>query len=78
MSHDDLHDIENSKCKMNETITNMKKIQPVELKQVSEVESVTISESNIDPFETMYGEMDEESFHRMMEGNDWTYLFNDK
>ena len=28
----------------------------------------------------MYGEMDEESFHRMMEGNDWTYspLFSDK
>ena len=67
MSHDDSHDIENSKCKMNEIITNMKEIKPVELKQVSEVESLTISESNIDPFETMYGEMDEESFHRMME-----------
>ena len=80
MSHDDSHDVENSKCKMNETITNIKEIQPVELKQISEVESVTISESNIDPFETMYGEMDEESFHRMMEGNDWTYspLFSDK
>ena len=58
----------------------MKEIQPVELEKVSEVESITISESNIDPFETMYGEMDEESFHRMMEGNDWTYspLFSDK
>ena len=80
MGHDDSHDIENSKCKMNETITNMKEIQPVELEKVSEVESITISESNIDPFETMYGEMDEESFHRMMEGNDWTYspLFSDK
>ena len=58
---------------MNETITNIKEIQTVELGKVSEVESITISESNIDPFETMYGEMDEESFHRMMEGNDWTY-----
>ena len=31
-------------------------------------------------FETMYGEMDEDSFHQMMEGNDWTYcpLFSDK
>ena len=68
------------KCKIDETITNMKEIQPVELEKVSEVESITISESNIDPFETMYGEMDEESFHRMMEGNDWTYspLFSDK
>ena len=58
----------------------MKEIQPVELEKVSEVESMTTSESNIDPFETMYGEMDEESFHRMMEGNDWTYspLFSDK
>ena len=44
---------------MNETITNMKEIQPVELTKVSEVESVTISESNIDHFENMYGEMDE-------------------
>ena len=28
----------------------------------------------------MYGEMDEDSFHQMMEGNDWTYypLFSDK
>ena len=52
----------------------------MELEKVSEVESITISESNIDPFETMYGEMDEESFHRMMEGNEWTYspLFSDK
>ena len=58
----------------------MKEIQPVELEKVSEVESVTISKSNIDPFETMYGEMDEESFHRMMEANDWTYspLFSEK
>ena len=39
-----------------------------------------MSESDIDPFETMYGEMDEDSFHQMMEGNDWTYypLFSDK
>ena len=35
---------------MNETVTNMKEIQPVELEKVSEVESVTITESNIDPF----------------------------
>ena len=35
---------------------------------------------DIDPFETMYDEMDEDSFHQMMEGNDWTYypLFSDK
>ena len=28
----------------------------------------------------MYGEMDEENFHRIMEGNDWNYspLFSDK
>ena len=45
-----------------------------------EVESDNLSESDIDPFETMYGEMDEDSFCQMMEGNDWTYysLFNDK
>ena len=80
VSHDDSYDVENFKCKVDEAITNMKEIQPVELGKVSEVESITTSESNIDPFETMYGEMDEESFHRMMEGNDWTYspLFSDK
>ena len=46
----------------------------------SDVESDNLSESDIDPFETMYGEMDEDSFHQMMEGNDWTYypLFSDK
>ena len=48
MSHDDSHDVENLKCKLNEAITNMKEIQPVELEKVSEVESVTISGSNID------------------------------
>ena len=46
----------------------------------SDVESDNLSESDIDPFETMYGEMDEVSFHQMMEGNDWTYypLFSDE
>ena len=51
----------------------------MESQEISEVES-NLSESDIDLFETMYGEMDEDSFHRMMEGNDWTYLplFSDK
>ena len=63
----------------NETITHNEQIQPVELENISEVES-NESESDIDPFTTMYGDMDEDSFHRMMEGNDWTYspLFSDK
>ena len=80
MSPDDSHDVENLKCQMNETNKNLKEIQHVELGEVSEVESITISESDIDPFATMYGEMDEECFHKMMEGNDWTYspLFSDK
>ena len=47
--------------------------QLVESLSNSEVESDNLSESDIDPFETMYGEMDEDSFHQMMEGNDWTY-----
>ena len=52
----------------------------MELQGISEAGSITISESDIDPFETMYGEMDEDIFHMMMEGNDWTYspLFSDK
>ena len=46
---------------------------------ISEVES-NEGESDIDPFTTMYGDMDENSFHRMMEGNDWNCspLFSDK
>ena len=42
----------------------------MKLQGVSEVESDNSGESNIDPFETMYGEMSEDSFHRMMEDND--------
>ena len=51
----------------------------MESQEISEVES-NLSDSDIDPFETMYGEMDEDSFHRMMEDYDWTYspLFSDK
>ena len=63
----------------NEINTCSDQIQPVELEDFPEVES-NDSESDIDPFTTMYGDMDEDSFHRMMEGNDWTYtpLFSDK
>ena len=46
---------------INETITYNEQIQPVELEEISEVES-NASESDIDPFTTMYGEMDEDSF----------------
>ena len=54
--------------------------QSVKSLSTSEVESENLSESDIDPFETMYGGMDEDSFHQMMGGNDWTYypLFSDK
>ena len=54
--------------------------QPVKSLSISEVESENLSESDIDPLKTMYGEMDEDSYHQMMEGNDWTYypLFSDK
>ena len=63
----------------NETITYTDRMQPVEIENFPKVESID-SESDIDPFTTMYGDMDEDSFHRMMEGNDWTYspLFSDK
>ena len=45
-----------------------------------EVESDNLSESDIGPFDILYGEMDEDSFHQEMEGNDLTYypLFSDK
>ena len=47
----------------NETITHNEQIQPLELEEISEVESNSSSESDIDPITTMYGEMDEDSFH---------------
>ena len=80
MSHHDSHVFEISSSKINETVTHTNDIQPVEVQEVSEVESINNGKSDIDPFETMYGEIDEESFHRMMEGNDWIYspLFSDK
>ena len=54
--------------------------QPMKSLGTLDVESDNLSESDIDPFETIYGEMDEDSFHHMMEGIDWTYypLFIDK
>ena len=47
---------------------------------VPEVESDNLSESDIGPFNILYGEMDEDNFHQKMEGNDLTYypLFSDK
>ena len=59
--------------------TYIEQMQSVEKEDLPEVGS-NDSESDIDPFTTMYGDMDEDSFHRMMEGNDWTYspLFSDK
>ena len=56
----------------NEIINCIDQMQPVEIENFPEVESIE-SESDIDPFTTMYG-------NRMMEGNDWTYspLFSDK
>ena len=52
-----------SQSQINETITYSEQIQPVELEDISEVESNNASESDIDHFTTMYGEMDEDSFH---------------
>ena len=51
-----------------------------ELFSSPEVESDNLSESDIGPFDILYGEMDEDSFHQKMEGNDLTYypLFSDK
>ena len=47
---------------------------------VLKLKSDNLSEFNICPFDILYGEMDEDSFHQEMEGNDLTYypLFSDK
>ena len=51
-----------------------------ELFSSPEVESDNLSESDIGPFDILYGDMDEDSFHQKMKGNDLTYypLFSDK
>ena len=50
----DVNTVEIPCTEIDETITHAKEIQPVELQEISEVESMAISESDIDPFETMY------------------------
>ena len=70
---------------IDETITCNKKVQPVESQEILEVESNKLNESDIDPFETdcsleiLYGKMNQESCHKMIEGNDQidTSLFSD-
>ena len=63
---------------IDETIACNEKIQPVESQEILEVESNKLNESDIDPFEidysfkTLYGKMDEENCHKLMEGNDHT------
>ena len=51
-----------------------------ELFSSPKVESDNLSESDIGPFDILYGKMDEDNFHQKMEGNDLTYypLFSDK
>ena len=45
-----------------------------------EVESDNLSESDIGPFDILYGEINEDNFHQEMKGNDLTYypLFSDE
>ena len=71
---------------IDETITCNEKVQPVESQEILEVESNNLNESDINPFEIdysfemLYGKMDQESCHKMTEGNDQicTTLFSDK
>ena len=61
-------------------VVNKNKTQLGESFSSPEVESDNLIQSNIGPFDILYGEMDEDSFHQKMEGNDLTYypLFSDK
>ena len=71
---------------IDETIACNEKFQPVESQEILEVESNKLNESDINPFEndysfeTLYGKLEEDSCHKMMEGNDQIYtpLFSDK
>ena len=77
--------IETFGFQIEETITCNEKVQPVESQEILEVESNKLNESDIDPFEIdyspeiLYGKMNQESYHKMIEGNDQidTLLFSD-
>ena len=64
---------------IDETITCNEKIQPMESQGILEVESNKLKESDIDLFETdysleiLYGKMDQDSCHKMIESNDQIY-----
>ena len=78
--------IETFGSQIDETITCNENVQPVESQKILEVEPNKLNESDIDPFEidysfeTLYGKMDQESCHKMIEGNDQidTPLFSDR
>ena len=78
--------IETFGSQIDETITCNEKGKPVESQKILEVESNKLNESDIDPFEIdysfeiLYGKMDQESCHKMIEGNDQidTPLFSDR
>ena len=77
--------IETFGSQIDETITCKKKVKPVESQEILEVESNKLKMSDIDPFENdysleiLYGKMNQESCHKMREGNDQidTSLFSD-
>ena len=68
--------IETFGSQIDETITCNEKVQPVESQEILEVESNKLKVSDIDPFESdysleiLYGKMNQESCHKMIEGND--------
>ena len=77
--------IETFGSQINVTIPCKVKVQPVESQKILEVESNKLKMPDIDPFEddysleTLYGEVDQESYHVMREGNVQidTSLFSD-
>ena len=78
--------IETFGSQIDETITCNEKVQPVVLQEILEVEYNKLNESDIDPFESdysleiLYGKMDQEGCHIMIEGNDQidTPFFSDR
>ena len=68
--------IETFGFQIDETITCNQKVQPVESQEILEDESNKLKVSDIDPFESdysleiLYGKMNQESCHKMIEGND--------
>ena len=71
---------ESFKMKIHFPVVNKNRLNLGNYLVVLKLNLINLSESDIGPFDILYGKIDEDNFHQKMEGNDLTYypLFSDK